>query len=188
MNRVFVFLSVALVVLLSYSCDKNEVSVDATLGQDREEVVLKELKFLPIDKQEDLRSMGVGSSDLSLVIVSIEFGRKSKKCRGFGICHVDWFPGFDELFSQSTTTASLSTYLRENMETGEYYLELPLAEAPSPKFTAEDLALKVDTPLELISNGEDSLKESMVLPARTYRFDPNLGRNGGYKIVLQDAP
>lgn len=179
------FIPLVFGLLFAHSCAKKEVHVDVTPELDREEAVLRELKFLPIDKQESLRSMGDGG--LNLVIVNVKFGRKSRDCYGFGICYVDWFPGFDDLFSYGTTTETLSTYLREDMETGEHYLELPLAEAPNPKFTAEDLSLKVDAPLELISNGEDSLGESMVLPASTYKFDSSVGENGGYKIVLQDT-
>lgn len=188
MRKLFLLFGVAFWALMSYSCDKKDVAVDGTPELDREEAVLRELKFLPLEEQDELRAMNSGSSDLSLVIVSVEFGRKSRNCRGFGICHVDWFPGFDELFSHSTTTESLSTYLRENEQTGEHYLELPLAETPSAKFTSEELSLRVDSPLELVSNGEDTLKESLVLPASTYKYDPSVGKNGGYKIVLQDTP
>lgn len=176
--------------MVALSCSKETVdsAQDSSLLQ--EEEVLKSLKFVPIEKQSTLRALR-SSSSTNLVIVSITWGRKSKNCRGFGICDVDWFPGLQDLFSSSSlanSTETLSTYLREDPETGENYLELPLEESPSPNFSSDDLSIKVDRPLELTSNGHDSLGESLVLPANAYRLNETVGVNGGYRIVLQKAP
>lgn len=189
--RLLAGLTFGLALLSSCNKEKVENSIDKELL--REEQVVRELKFLPLESQDKLRAFHPENQEgngLNLVVVRVKFGRKSKGCSGFGICYVDWFPDFMVTTAPSQPEkldpALLETYLKEN-SSGEKFIELPLATSPSPRFTGKDLELKVDKPLELISNGEDSLDEGLVLPAKTYKFDSNVGSNGGYKIQLEKA-
>lgn len=194
MGKISTFIGVAILALVAFSCsNRNEIITNEDSSLNREELVIKELKFLPLEKQIGLRSFNNippnNKPDLDIVIVRVEFGRKSKNCRGFGVCDVEWFPGFDMVANpEDNIQPSLLTYMRENPETGEHYIELPLAESPNPKFTNEDLTLKIDAPLEFISNGEDSLGESYIAPAKELKLDPKVGEHGGYKIELIPNP
>lgn len=192
MKKFYAFILSTIFVLFAYSCnDKLDIINNEDSSLNREELVFKDLKFLPLEKQGSLRSSGNNNKDdgLNIVVVKVEFGRKKYGCnRGFGVCNVVWFPDFNSLAVQPDDYRSVFAYLKENTENGEHYIELPLAEEPNPEFSVEDLTLKVDSPLEFISNGEDSLGESYIALSKGYKLDPKVGEHGGYKIELLPNP
>ncbi|UMY64515.1 MULTISPECIES: hypothetical protein [unclassified Flavobacterium] len=149
-----------------------------------ENMVAKTLKFKSFGGDLTLARGGrdyVSPSTGKLVIVNWEeWGRHSKQCRGWGLCNARWF--YLEPDNPQQTNRGYSTPLQFDGETGEFYLEILLAEDSTiPNDEIPDLKIDSDIPLETaLEIGRD-----LTFKQGSYSFDPDLGEFGGIHITLE---
>lgn len=174
--------------LSTLSCTDTSTSHDPVNESSREQTLLQTIRFKPIQK-EDIELRSASNSGASLGIVNITLGRKSQNCFGFGICEVDWFPGWNEWAEDALSRSNKS---RENTvsglllldSNGKPYIQLELA-AEITGFTKDELSLPIDELINIPSSGSEAFKPGFAVNPGSYDFSNRIGDFGGYKIPVR---
>lgn len=115
------------------------------------------------------------------------WGRASRDCAGWGLCHAHGFYCTHDnvpvnCFGSSKVVAGAT--LQQEEETGNYYMLILLNE-PMPKEQSDEYnTLPVDKDISVKVVDEKDEKELTIL-AGEYSFDEKLGTNGGYKVSIK---
>lgn len=145
------------------------------------------------DNQED-------PEEITIIICSWdEWGRTSRNCRGFGLCHFQWFPDWNSLVEETeeredmaesiiTEEVADDPFVAEVKEDtlGNRYMDIVLAEPIGASNISNMPSLNLDTDVyseNPIQN--DSLETYVVLKQGTYEFNPSLGSYGGYRVDVE---
>lgn len=154
----------------------------------------KELKKSAVTRGSTLDTYIDDEIDIEPVLwffrVSLEFGRKSRNCRGFGICH------FSIKLKDYITNSDDASYdncsgIIEKDSSGREFVDFLLAEPLSPDVDESALLLPIEEDIhEEVLGYPDELSTDTNLP-RSYKlkkgvlhFNPNLGIYGGYRIYI----
>jgi hypothetical protein len=184
-------------VLIACSKDAND-----SKNYIEEESIQSQLKFIEkdIDALNNLtQSYSATSSDelvpqITIIIVHWDWGRPSKRCKGFGFCRVEWFPyiGTVELAALQNDEYSGWSTLEYDEVDSNYYLELLLAEPLPSNLLADSISLYIDNdmflPIQDINTFANSLLQNysnFIVDEGKYDFLPDLGNYGGYKIIFR---
>jgi hypothetical protein len=188
----------AIIAIMACTKDANEAK-----SYIEEKSIQSQLKF--IEKDIDVlnnvtQSYSVSSTDdgvglqIRIIIVSWDWGRPSKHCRGFGFCNVTWFPVLAPLLAtlQNNEYTGWST-LEYDEADSEYYLELLLAEPLPSNLLADSVSLYIDNDMFLpiqnistVANNSSLINYSnFIIDEGKYDFIPDLGEYGGYKIIFR---
>lgn len=140
--------------------------------------------------------------DSDIVILRLTIGRKSRGCRGFGICDFKLFPR-ETHFIELVESLQDNEYIargyydaQDDKVYAELLLDKPAPDYVYPLLVEEDLYwVKDEIALEEIHQytGEDyDISKDKLLDNDYYQikadsiaFDSSLGENGGYQIVLE---
>ena len=122
--------------------------------------------------------------------IQIELGRKSRSCRGFGICHIGLLKENVNLLD-SDLALDNSSYI-EMDDFGRSYADYLLAEPLDNNIDSDALLLPVDEDIQedvIIEPDEANtnllnLPQAYKLSRGVYHFNENLGLYGGYRIYL----
>lgn len=113
------------------------------------------------------------------VIADWDFGRESRQCKsGFGICHWDWFPGWDRA-TTPLKEGKIRTPILFDDALGKHYVEFILE-----KDSAKEDFLTIDNDLSMDVT-IDKETEVITFGAGEYKYDASLGENGGYRVTAK---
>ena len=138
--------------------------------------------------------------EITIIICSWDgWGRTSRNCTGFGLCHFEWFPNWKSLFEEKeergemdesiiTEEVADDPFVAEVKEDtlGNRYMDIVLAEPIGASNISNMPSLNLDT--DVFSENpiqNDSLETYLVLKQGTYEFDPSLGSYGGYRVDVE---
>ncbi|PQJ20795.1 hypothetical protein [Tenacibaculum sp. SG-28] len=162
-----------------FSCDANNDLKNKTTIL--EEDIASEVTFKEIEKSKVTNSKWCGH-----IVSWDEWGRKSKDCRGWGLCNASWFQPCKEKkntsASESKKIKSFATEVYREKNTEEYFILLALNK-PIPKgINSNDLLFRIDK--DIILETEKSLGHKLTFKTGVYKFDETIDEFGGYKIFL----
>jgi len=111
-----------------------------------------------------------------IVILTWEsWGRAARDCRGFGLCHVVWFP--------DSVAMMMSAPVFKDESTGKYYMHI-LLDSPIPEpIPAEIRNLYVDNTIEIKTLSVFG-KNIKILGNSSFPYISTLGEYGGYIVEL----
>lgn len=157
----------------SISCEKNEETKNID-----EDMIASKLTFVDINT----RLASFGDKKPVVIVEWNEWGRKKKKCRGWGLCNAVWFPPPQEK-SVSTNPDGGASILEYDDIQDKYYVDILLA-APVPNdITLEDIILRIDEEIELVDI-QTLVSRDLTFPVGSYSLDTSLGNYGGYRIYF----
>jgi len=134
------------------------------------------------DLEEKLDPIDIPVDEISIVICSWSWHRNKYGCkRGFGICDFKWFPNMHEYHSNQELFENSS--LIEFDETGEPFMNIYLAE-PIDLTVADSISTMVIDD-DIVSEQADASGRYFIMKKGTYRYDQNIGQNGGYHINME---
>ncbi len=174
-------------VSLTTSCKENSLQQEAPahdVSYQREQNLLEVLQFKDLTPNDLLLRSNNGAT---LDIVNIRLGRKSRQCDGFGICEVDWFPGWNSTNNDSQLRSIVLPQgvlgLIQEDKNGDLFIELELEREVSG-FTQDEMLLRVDENIEMPNSGEDAFDPGLMIKLGNYAFDNRIGDYGGYRIPV----
>lgn len=191
------------VATMLFSCQQ-EGNVSVSENEAASEALVRSLKFIPLDKRlsdlkvasADTRGSGKGGKNTSkegdevsaedpftIIICSWDWGRDSRQCKGFGLCNFVWFPEFkNEIVATNTSLPDAS--IIETDTNGERYTDILLSEKVSLDIQKKLPALVIDKSLSCQDTLDTGEIKTLTMRKGEYRFDPNLGENGGYRVKI----
>lgn len=167
-----------MVLLTVTSCSEDNEAVNSY----DENAIVKQLSFVDVNTRIANKQRKGTQSRVKIVVVRWdEWGRASKRCRGWGLCNADWFPG-NKLVQKSTLPNGNATLLEFDDSSNKYYIDILLAETPPAEIPTDALTLKIDKNFEL--NVEDDISQNLTFNQGDYIYNNSLGEFGGYRIYL----
>jgi hypothetical protein len=133
-----------------------------------------------------------GEDGLTMVICSWDKrGRTSKNCRGFGLCHFKWFPGWNLALADSTLGTNPYVAEISTNTVGQKFLNVLLADSVACINVADIPELCVDTDIvsdNTVENTDSTSEEEyVILKEGSYKFQSDLGEYGGYRINVENG-
>jgi len=144
------------------SCNNDESSVE--LGTQN----LESIKF---KQSEEVK----GNSKMDPV-VDISWGRKDYDCHGWGVCIIFESDQIGKVNGNTENSIKVG-YTKEN---GVVKMLLELSEPTKLDLTKHDLIVSEDIKIDFKNDN------SKIVKAKNYKFNPNLGKFGGYEIIGTD--
>lgn len=201
MKKMILFMVVATML---FSCQQ-EGNVSVSENEAASEALVRSLKFIPLDKRlsdlkvasADTRGSGKGGKNTSkegdevsaedpftIIVCSWDWGREKYDCeRGFGFCHFKWFPEFKNEIKVPTTSLPDASVIETDIN-GERYTDILLSEEVSLDIQKKLPALTIDKSLSWQDTLDTGEIKTLAIRKGKYRFDPNLGENGGYRVKI----
>ena len=174
-----IFALIALFAVTFSSCDKNEVSTNPTKYTDEE--ILQHVKFVGQGNSfvKSLAPAIQKSPNGSITIITATLGRKSKNCKGFGICSVQIGPWtiYNEAIIDNDSNVVILPYNGE-----ESLNEIKLLLAEQPGIDMRHVTLSIDEDITIV-NETNVLLEGETISAGEYAFKPELGEYGGFELA-----
>lgn len=129
----------------------------------------------------------IGGDDLTVIICSWDgWGRTSKNCRGFGLCHFEWFPEAHK--DQHIESADYFAAEVKSDSLGNKYMDIVLTE-PIPLTDTDGLempCLAIDEDIFGECEELDPLiNDTIIVEEGMYPFNYNLGLYGGYRLNIK---
>lgn len=140
---------------------------------------------ITIDKGDDTKNEPIK-------IFSTVIGRPKYGCHhGFGFCYTRIFGirvgyPYNRKDHPEETNEKTQTSIIQKDFLGRYYTELQLSELPE-KINLEDMPdLRVDEPLRARDTTGTTIR-IFDIKEKSFRFDPSIGRLGGYRIYFEES-
>ena len=179
------------------SCENEEMQTQQTkLSREESEELVKSLQFMTLDdrlSQPLTRAVAVTNPNgdkldengFNVVIFEFEdFGRTSKRCTGFGLCKVVWFPRWRYADSDVDVKEAINTgaTILERDQLGNLHADFLLKEPVSDEIATQLPTLEVDEDLDAFAlTASDTVYQ---VKQGSYAFDRTLGTNGGYRVMV----
>ena len=180
-NVVYGVLFLAVVGITVIGCQKESIKPNTSSSKPIEEDDISSLiKIIPIQK----RILEIKSKKPVVIVQWEKWGRKAKKCDGWGLCNAEWLPHDNEVsLKQAKNSNGAATILEFDHNLNQYYIDILLAEATPTYIPLHELNLRIDENIELL-NIQDFSPTPLTLPNGTYSINNSLGTFGGYRIYL----
>lgn len=147
-----------------------------------EEDIASVVTFKEIEKNKVTNSKWCGH-----IVSWDEWGRKSKDCRGWGLCNASWFQPCTEKKNTSASDSkkikSFATEVYKEKTTGNFFILLALNKPIPEEINVSDLLFRIDE--DIFLDTEKSLGRKLIFKTGLYKFDETVDEFGGYKIYLQ---
>ena len=131
---------------------------------------------IKIDKGDDTKSEPI-------TIFGFTIGRPKYRCeKGFGIC----FPELLKKHNPHETTLKTQTSIIKKDFQGRSYADLQLSELPADIKSKDMPDLRVDEPLRARDTTGTTIR-IFDIKEKSFRFDPSIGRLGGYRIYFEES-
>jgi hypothetical protein len=105
------------------------------------------------------------------------------KCGGIGLCDVQWFPwcnGYEEEIDD--IFIRYGSVLQYDGLTGQFYIEVLLAETPPSNIARESFNFHIDEYMPLET--KEFTNDNLAIQQGVYSLNPDLGVAGGYRIPV----
>lgn len=196
MNKVY-FMVACFMCLILASCQQREELQEIQVNNKSQvdDSIMENIKFVPITQRlQNVSNRAIAATNhtylkapskgnISIIILQFDdWGRTSRNCHGFGLCHVVWFPVTSVSDKYLEELGSGASILELDDINRQYYIDLLLAESAPIKNGELLPTLKIDENLELTKNEE--LLKSLSVKKGEYSYNPQLGEYGGYRITV----
>ena len=163
-------------VVFSVSCKKEKVATTID-----ENTISQKLKFVDVSIRistiQDSQSRG------EIIIVSwSNWGRKSRECKGLGICDATWFPKVNESVVNPQPGNGGATILEYDAVQGKYFIDILFSCSPPVNIPSTNLLLGIDD--DIVLNTASAIGNDIVLKHGEYAIINSLGQFGGYRIYF----
>ena len=192
MKKIILFLPLLTFSLLVISCNTKDLC-DSENVESEEEVASKFTFLTPAEDwflsqtraqehSNEVITIETEDNSVSAILVKADLARNKYSCKkGFGLCNFRW--GWEPLVAitdeEKSNGKSESEFLLKKDTAGKQYIELLLAEPyrnvnSFPFFEVDE---------DVFGYSESELEATIV--QGSYKFNPNLGLYGGYKVYVE---
>lgn len=212
MRKFLLFVALAATIV---SCQQQE---DANISMEKSDEIARTFKFVTLKDQLTSNAVGTraetGKNDFTKIDITTEspliicswddWGRTSRNCRGFGLCHFEWFPSSESEIKNGNFEGTAAILKRDSL--GNPYIDLFLAE-PIPTiaddlpqlsidkdllgervqyYTADSTSRSTTTPSANINSQrlDKTNINDLIMQQGQYRYISELGTYGGYRVYL----
>ena len=186
--------------------ESDEIAKTFKFASLKEQLSLKGAKTRVETGKNDFKKNDI-TPDITFIICSWDgWGRTSRNCRGFGLCHFKWFPASYEEINNNDYNGTSAILQTDSL--GKSYIDLYLAE-PIPNIAEDNIpVLSIDNNLvgeRMVAETNDSVTSNsttvqnsnnwqrgdrpdindIIMLRGSYDYISELGTYGGYRIFLK---
>jgi len=175
MKKIFITLSLLTVFGLT-SCSNDENATNETTTTEANSLLSKP---------------GRPGGGVNIGIIKFEWGRDSKKCKGFGLCNVEWFPGpSDPRIPETPKLPEMPRYPEGNYMSPSIYSTVTEGNFNDRNEFSFELHMgqesvnqeKIPFIIEKDIHFTDDTKTIYTIRAGEFQYDSSIGDYGGYLI------
>lgn len=147
---------------------------------------VENIKIMPLLDVMKEQAPNFRNTNISLIIVEFEnFGRAKHDCKkGFGLCRAKWFPQFRS--TQEVDSEKYGAIVQEDAINKTKYIDILLEKIPTSNFIIDDVIYSDIRDVDFIIDIDIYLDESSYLKAGNYSYRSDIGKHGGFRILLEE--